>query len=857
MIPRRLRLRNFLSYRDCEIDFSPLHLATLAGRNGNGKSALLDAITWALWGKARGKRADDRIRQGADETHVELDFDVGPRGNPDRYRVIRKLTRGRSGALHLFQLDEEGKGHAITGGTMSETQDVLNRRVHMDYQTFINSVFLVQGRSNEFTNKTPTERKEVLRKVLGLERYEEFSRLARERWRADEKDAEIEERLIGENEAQLADAPGVKTDLDRVAAEITTVREALEAAGAERDELAIAAAEHKTREQARDKAADLLETREAAVVRRTEAIAALEGDLAAVRETLDHASAIEERYALLVETRAEADGLAALAAEAADLERAIAAADREIAQERGALETTIDGLDERREAARALVATLPALREEEADLDRERDRLDGLTADIQREQEQATEAQGVQAGREAEAEGHRKSAAELKERETTLSEAEGEPLCPVCRKPLSPDELRETVAQYQRERRALGEAYHAAREAAGEAKGAAAECRSRALALQKDRDALDKRLLARAKNLAARLDGAEQADGDLPELEGRLAERRQTLDAEAFAPEARDRRAAVRAQRDALGYDRDRHADARERLDELAPAQEEHTRLTQARAEAQGLTERIAHAREELERDGAEREDAEAALAEARAALDASEDVSGRLVAAEAALAEKGERLSALIYEHGRLEGRRDALAEIARGVEEAKDRLAAARDSARLHEELARAFGRDGVQAMLIDQSLPELERIANDLLDQITEGRGNTQVMIRTQRETAGGKTTETLDIRISDDLGTRDYEMYSGGERFRVDFALRIALSRLLAMRSGADLATLIIDEGFGTQDEEGRERLVAAINAISGEFRLILLVTHIEELRESFGRRIDVTKDPERGSRAVVV
>ena len=157
----------------------------------------------------------------------------------------------------------------------------------------------------------------------------------------------------------------------------------------------------------------------------------------------------------------------------------------------------------------------------------------------------------------------------------------------------------------------------------------------------------------------------------------------------------------------------------------------------------------------------------------------------------------------------------------------------------------------------MLIEQSLPEIERIANALLDQLTEGRGRTQVSLRTQRESASGKTVETLDIHISDDLGTRDYEMYSGGEKFRVDFALRIALSRVLAMRSGATLPTLIIDEGFGTQDEEGRDRLVAAINAISSEFRLILLVTHIEELRESFGRRIQVTKDPERGSEAVVV
>ena len=58
----------------------------------------------------------------------------------------------------------------------------------------------------------------------------------------------------------------------------------------------------------------------------------------------------------------------------------------------------------------------------------------------------------------------------------------------------------------------------------------------------------------------------------------------------------------------------------------------------------------------------------------------------------------------------------------------------------------------------------------------------------------------------------VGTRNYELFSGGEAFKVNFAVRVALSRLLARRSGAKLETLIVDEGFGSQDEASRERLV---------------------------------------------
>jgi exonuclease SbcC len=102
------------------------------------------------------------------------------------------------------------------------------------------------------------------------------------------------------------------------------------------------------------------------------------------------------------------------------------------------------------------------------------------------------------------------------------------------------------------------------------------------------------------------------------------------------------------------------------------------------------------------------------------------------------------------------------------------------------------------------------------------------------------------ETLDIKIGDELGTRSYEMFSGGEAFRIDFALRIALSRLLARRAGAPLPTLIIDEGFGTQDTAGLERLKEAISSIQDDFEKILVITHIEDLKESFPVRIEVTK-----------
>jgi len=163
------------------------------------------------------------------------------------------------------------------------------------------------------------------------------------------------------------------------------------------------------------------------------------------------------------------------------------------------------------------------------------------------------------------------------------------------------------------------------------------------------------------------------------------------------------------------------------------------------------------------------------------------------------------------------------------------------------IYQELTQAFGKKGLQAMLIETAIPEIEDEANRLLGILTDGR--MRVSFQTHRGARSGDATiETLDIVIRDELGERPYELYSGGEAFRVNFAIRIALSKLLARRAGARLQTLVVDEGFGSQDEQGRERLVDAIRAIQTEFEKIFVITHLSDIKDLFDTRIEVTKTP---------
>ena len=192
MIPLRLTLENFLCYRDNvpTLDLEGVHLACLCGQNGHGKSALLDAITWALWGKARGKSQDDLIHHGLNEMQVELDF----LAREARYRVVRRHARSvrgtRQGATDLQLQVSDGNGFKpITANTMRESQAQIDQLIGMDYDTFINTAFLLQGRADEFTNKSPGERKEVLSKVLSLGYYDTLQERAKERAQERGRDA--------------------------------------------------------------------------------------------------------------------------------------------------------------------------------------------------------------------------------------------------------------------------------------------------------------------------------------------------------------------------------------------------------------------------------------------------------------------------------------------------------------------------------------------------------------------------------------------------------------------------------------------------------------------------------------------
>lgn len=339
------------------------------------------------------------------------------------------------------------------------------------------------------------------------------------------------------------------------------------------------------------------------------------------------------------------------------------------------------------------------------------------------------------------------------------------------------------------------------------------------------------------------LDRAEQAWQQTGQPE--LLATRQALAEERYAPQARAGLAAVEKRLAAVAYDPAAHTTARARQTAAVTAPEEYQQLRQAEAAVKPLSEGLEELSRRSEQTAARVADLQTQHEQLAAALHELQAGAADLRTAEADMTRLRDEQAAAIRATSAARQRVTVLDDqrrTAQGLREERQTLAA---RIGLLRQLEEACGRNGVQALLIETALPEIEDHANDLLYRLSGGEMRVRFDTQRDRKSDGG-SIETLDIKIADNSGERPYENYSGGEKFRVNFAIRLALSQVLARRAGARVRTLVIDEGFGSQDPEGRQRLVEAINTVQTEFACILVITHIDELRDKFPARIEVEK-----------
>ncbi len=848
MIPVRLEIKNFLAYRSPDpVRFDGVHLACLTGPNGAGKSSLLDAITWALWGKARAKRDADLVHMGQTDMHVQLDFEQ----EGTTYRVIRRLARKKqsTGTLDLFSL-VDGELNTLSEPSMRETQAKINRLLRLDYETFVHSAFLQQGKADAFTTKPPAQRKQILSDILGLEQWEHYEEAVKEILKSISTELSVIETRLRDIQDELAKEPRLKAVLAEAEAAQQEAEAALKIAEEKLNEVAHAPtamrnAQERLAEQERHKRERERDLQAIAVdlERQTARIADYQSIIAIKAE-------IESGYAALQEARQADSALGDKLLKLSDFDAQRRELENQIREARADLENEVSGYQAQiAEFERAIQGGNPdELSTVQADV---------LTLETVQNQRAAHQEQLALMGEkraelEATNRALRTEMFNLKDRLDRL-ESTTDVNCPLCGQPLSEQHRLDMIAELTTEGKLRGDTFRANENQVKEMVDAVAGVKAEIAAFDSDLKRLPA-LLEQAGSLQAQLDAADEAWARLTETQARLEAVQSVLDTDSFAQDIRQQLTALDTEREEIGYDRSSHDAARQQLDtyhEYDARQQQLAIALNALPDAQAAFEAARLRQERTEK----------ALTEDAAAIEglkieiAQLDV---LVKEQQIRQQEVNRLRTFErQQYQRLVNARqelDTLDKLRQRKAELETRRESKRHEESLYKDLRTAFGKNGVPAMIIEAAIPELEDSANHLLARMTDSRMSLQ--FSTQREkTSTEGVIETLEIQIADELGTRTYEMYSGGEAFRINFAVRVALSQLLARRAGAQLRTLFIDEGFGTQDEDGRNKLVEAITAIQDNFDLILVITHIDDLRDSFPVHVVVQKTPN-GSRVSV-
>jgi DNA repair protein SbcC/Rad50 len=1011
MVPVRLKLRNFLSYgEDAEpLDFGAFHVACLSGGNGQGKSALLDAMTWAIWGQAR-KSSDARkpdeqlLRVGAREMEVDFTFDLEGR----RYRIVRSYYRTVTGKTTKpgleFQVDDgSGTWRALSGTSVAETQDAIDKAIRLDYDTFINSAFLLQGRSDEFTKKRPSERKQILAKILGLDRFALLEKAARAKhaeaeavhsaavsemerlqealgqervWR---EEMEVAERAIV---TKASAVQGLRASLTAVAESIAALDmiadhieeqkrrllgliERHTKSGSERERLAQRITQaQRLLERADEIRADYdrfceLDAQRTSLDEKRELQQRLEAEELELREKLqqrwhDHLTKLSRLDAEQVADDKTCDelrsrlqarpGMEVSLREAEEAARELTrlketqkqrrllhtrmeGLEMRIAHERGMLKARAEGLRSRLMSLRKTVERIEGLRQQCQALRKVLARVPELQDQLSHLHNQGTATAGELAVAQREETRSQELIDAIDKRLKRLDTVETE-ACPTCGTTLTKEHRREVRQAYENERSAYVEQRRDARSkvaALGQARhdiGARYRCvKSEIDKLQSQESdlggleaqlesaegdqvelrenelvlgALDERLQRDdiSPPLSAELSRLSDALSDLPwdeahfeSVASRAAQtvryqaelRRLEEDAERLelveasvarrAKELTSLRALVatggpdsgldaqlrrvEAEIASLGYDGPRHDEIRRKVTALRDAPKRFVELGHVLNNVAEWKERRAELAEELVRLDADQAALRAEIGAARARLAARPTRMAERDVLASELADVEAQLRELHAERGALQARLEQCAKDRERMADVRNLQGEARRERVLYDHLRRAFGRNGIPALMIEQTVPEVEERANALLERLCGGR--VRVHLETLRDKKAGGTRETLDIRITDEHGiARSYETFSGGEAFRVNFALRIAIAQLLADRAGVRIRTLVVDEGFGTQDKQGIEAMVESLHAVRQDFEKVLVITHLEEMKEAFPVRIEVEKDPVMGS-----
>jgi exonuclease SbcC len=790
----RLRLVNFRQHEDTELALGA-GLTGIIGPNGAGKTTLLEAIAWALYGAdaARGTRETIR-RRGAGArapVRVELDFVLGPH----RYRAVRSLN-----GAELYQ-DADPAPIANSLATVTEK---VGRLLGMSREEFFNTYFTGQKQLAVMAAMKPMERAQFLSRVLGYDRLQRAQERLRERRVVVKARLQALEAMLpdpADLEAEAARARGRLTEAAEAATSATRAHQAAEASRAVAEPAWVAMQHLRERVGALQSDMRVAEHRVSAA---RDAFAQLDRALVAANEARAKLDALHARLQPLEALRGERHRLDELAGLYA--KRQVAQAQLE--ETRASLQTVRHRASrlppaDAVEQARAEVA----VRQQQVDHAEEgaRERRSAWDRDLQ----------DARTKRETLRDQYR----DLKEQLDRITQAGPDGACPTCARPLGA-EYDKVLGMLDRQLQEVLFNGNYFKSRIEQLTTEPADLRD----LERQRAEVE-RLLADATAQLGRLQAQAQEGPALRAEQERLEAR--AVDLEQLA------------QQGPANYDPNRHADVRRLLADLDPLSLQAERL---RAAAERAGELVVEA-EAAERALTGHEAEVRAIREQLEALGFREESyeTSRHVW-EAALTAGREAELAIVRARAEQQAAEEVVASIARRREERARREAEAQEVGRelaRYNELDRAF--TDLRTDLNQQLRPDLSEVASSFLRDLSNGRYE--------------------ELELDEDYVATILEsgepkpVISGGEEDISNLALRLAISQMIADRAGQPLSLLVLDEIFGSLDEEHRASVLDLLRSLADRFPQVVLITHIDTVREGFDRVIRVDFDVEKGAARV--
>jgi exonuclease SbcC len=792
----RLRLLNFRQHADTEIAFGP-GITGIIGPNGTGKTTLLEAIAWAFYGNPAARGSRDTLRwnraPARSSVRVEVDFSLGPH----EFRVVRGLYNAE-----LFQ----DRFDQPTATSQQEVSAKVERVLGMTRDEFFNTYFTGQKELAVMAAMGPTERARFLSRVLGYEKL----RFAQDRVR--EARSGLRGELVG-LERGLADEEELKAERDQV------VRRADEARSAVAGATEAQAAAKRALEAEGPAWTRMVELRESALALDGERRVA-ERDEAEARREFDR---LDKELAEALAARAKLEELGDTLRDVEPLRRELERLEHEAssAGRRRALTGQHGEVLEQAQRVRERLEKLGdvdgALQSAQATLDEARKRM----VQAEREEEKARTA-WVRDKQDAETKtlSLRDQYKDHQEHRHSVTKAGPNGECPICKRPLGEvyQDVLETIDRQLEEIEVKGKFFRKRMEQLETAPGDVQDA---------------KRLFTRAT------EQVERAVQEVARCEDRVREYRDT---ESERQRLTGRAAELERELAALPdrYDAERHDAVRERLRELQPAIDEAAVLNVKAAHAEQLVGQA----EAAERNLSEREAAvktlEAAIADLGFSEDAYLEARRRYEAAESTLRNAELHLASV---QGDLKGAEAALDGAERRIrerEERAQRIEHTRVHLRLHDELDRAL--HDLRLELNTAMRPELSERASEFLASLTDGRYDELEL------------DESYDLLVVEAGEAKP--VISGGEEDLTHLVLRLAISQMVAERAGQPLSLLVLDEIFGSLDQHRRENVVQLLRGLGDRFPQVVLITHVDSVREGVDRVLRVELDESRGAAVVV-